>query len=67
MARVARVNCGVRALRQPRGCHADDHRSRLFKGAERDAYDAIEGAVRLARYGTDCYAYAMLAADRSIS
>jgi histidinol phosphatase-like enzyme (inositol monophosphatase family) len=37
---------------------------RLFKGAERVAYDAIEGAVRLTRYGTDCYAYAMLAAGQ---
>ena len=34
----------------------------LFSGAKRAAYDRLEGAVRLARYGTDCYAYAMLAA-----
>jgi histidinol phosphatase-like enzyme (inositol monophosphatase family) len=34
----------------------------LFKGAERAAYDAVEGKARLARYGTDCYAYCMLAA-----
>jgi myo-inositol-1(or 4)-monophosphatase len=33
----------------------------LFTGSKRSAYDRIEGAVRLARYGTDCYAYAMLA------
>jgi histidinol phosphatase-like enzyme (inositol monophosphatase family) len=34
----------------------------LFTGAMRGAYDRLEGAVQLARYGTDCYAYAMLAA-----
>lgn len=34
----------------------------LFQGAARAAYDALEGQVRLARYGTDCYAYCMLAA-----
>jgi histidinol phosphatase-like enzyme (inositol monophosphatase family) len=33
----------------------------LFKGTERDAYDRVERAVRLARYGCDCYAYCMLA------
>ncbi len=34
----------------------------LFQGERRDAYDRLETAVRLPRYGTDCYAYAMLAA-----
>jgi histidinol phosphatase-like enzyme (inositol monophosphatase family) len=34
----------------------------LFTGALREAYDRLESSVRLARYGTDCYAYAMLAA-----
>ncbi|HRK24647.1 MAG TPA: histidinol-phosphatase [Beijerinckiaceae bacterium] len=33
----------------------------LFKGSMREAYDRVENTVRLARYGTDCYAYAMLA------
>jgi histidinol phosphatase-like enzyme (inositol monophosphatase family) len=28
----------------------------------REAYDRLEKSVRLARYGTDCYAYAMVAA-----
>ena len=28
---------------------------------ERAAYEAVEGKVRLARYGCDCYAYALLA------
>ena len=37
----------------------------LFKGADRAAYDRIEGAVRLARYGTDCYAYCMVAAGHA--
>jgi len=34
----------------------------LFTGAKRTAYDRLEAKVRLARYGTDCYAYCMLAA-----
>lgn len=34
----------------------------MFKGARREDYDRLERAVRLPRYGTDCYAYAMLAA-----
>ncbi|PSH54550.1 histidinol-phosphatase [Phyllobacterium brassicacearum] len=34
----------------------------LFKDEKREAYDRVEQTVRLARYGTDCYAYAMLAA-----
>ncbi|WP_457938820.1 histidinol-phosphatase [Mesorhizobium sp. 10J20-29] len=34
----------------------------LFMDARRSAYDRLEKAVRLPRYGTDCYAYAMLAA-----
>jgi histidinol phosphatase-like enzyme (inositol monophosphatase family) len=34
----------------------------LFKGDDRTAYDRVEARVRLARYGTDCYAYAMVAA-----
>ncbi len=33
----------------------------LFKGAEREAYDRVESAVRLPRYGCDCYAYCMVA------
>jgi histidinol phosphatase-like enzyme (inositol monophosphatase family) len=34
----------------------------LFTGARRQAYDRLEQQVRLARYGTDCFAYCMLAA-----
>ncbi len=34
----------------------------LFKGAEREAYLRVEEKVRLVRYGTDCYAYCMVAA-----
>lgn len=34
----------------------------LFQGEASAAYDRLEKAVRLARYGTDCYAYCMLAA-----
>lgn len=36
----------------------------LFEGSKRHAYDRVEHAVRLARYGTDCYGYAMLAAGQ---
>ncbi len=32
---------------------------------ERAAYDSLERAVRLARYGADCYGYAMLAAGQA--
>jgi len=34
----------------------------LFKGESRGIYDRFEAKVRLARYGIDCYAFAMLAA-----
>lgn len=34
---------------------------KLFQGAEQQAYQRVESAVRLARYGCDCYAYCMLA------
>ena len=33
----------------------------LFTGAQRTVYDDIEASVRTARFGTDCYGYAMLA------
>ena len=35
---------------------------KLFEGEELRAYDRVESAARLARYGCDCYAYCMLAA-----
>jgi histidinol-phosphatase len=35
---------------------------KLFDEAGRAAYERVEAAVRLARYGCDCYAYCMLAA-----
>jgi histidinol phosphatase-like enzyme (inositol monophosphatase family) len=34
----------------------------LFLGGRREAYNRLEATVRLSRYGTDCYAYAMAAA-----
>jgi len=37
----------------------------LFKGAKRAVYDRLESSVRLARYGTDCYAFAMVAAGHA--
>lgn len=36
----------------------------LFLDGRRAIYDRLEQTVRLARYGTDCYAYAMLAAGQ---
>jgi histidinol phosphatase-like enzyme (inositol monophosphatase family) len=35
---------------------------RIIKGGDGEAYDRLEAQCRLARYGTDCYAYALLAA-----
>ena len=37
----------------------------LFRGVERTAYDRVEDAVRLPRYGFDCYAYCMVAAGHA--
>ena len=37
----------------------------LFKDAERAAYDRVEMAVRLPRYGCDCYAYCMVASGNA--
>ena len=37
----------------------------LFAGAKRPVYDRLEASVRLARYGTDCYAFAMVAAGHA--
>ncbi len=37
----------------------------LFRDGDRSAYDAIERSVRLARYGTDCYGYCMVAAGHA--
>jgi len=37
---------------------------RLFSGRELAAYDRLENACQLARYGYDCYAYAMLASGQ---
>lgn len=33
----------------------------LFEDAEKDAFEQVRRTARLTRYGTDCYAYAMLA------
>ncbi|WP_442920875.1 histidinol-phosphatase [Mesorhizobium sp. CCNWLW176] len=37
----------------------------LFKGDKRVLYDRLESQVRLARYGTDCYAFAMVASGNA--
>lgn len=33
----------------------------IYKGAKAEAFGSLEGRVRLARYGIDCYAFALLA------
>lgn len=68
---------GKRAVRQWRGQVADLKVSacknlknakmfttspHLFQGEMRARFDALETQVKLSRYGTDCYAFAMLAA-----
>lgn len=37
----------------------------LFTGEAKTAYDRLEQSVRLARYGTDCYGYAMVASGQA--
>ncbi|HVY19096.1 MAG TPA: histidinol-phosphatase [Bauldia sp.] len=37
----------------------------LFKGDDRAAYDRVEAAVRMPRYGYDCYAYCMVASGNT--
>jgi histidinol phosphatase-like enzyme (inositol monophosphatase family) len=37
----------------------------MFSGADREAYDRVERAARLARYGCDCYAYCMVASGNA--
>lgn len=37
----------------------------LFTGRARKHYDRLESAVRLARYGTDCYGYMMVASGQA--
>ncbi|MEO0620656.1 MAG: histidinol-phosphatase [Pseudomonadota bacterium] len=34
----------------------------LFEGGDRDKFEAVRARARLTRYGTDCYAYALVAA-----
>lgn len=38
---------------------------KLFEGAELASYERVEAACKLARYGTDCYAYAMVASGQA--
>lgn len=38
---------------------------RLYDGAKAAAYDRLEAAARMARYGCDCYAFAMVAAGHA--
>jgi histidinol phosphatase-like enzyme (inositol monophosphatase family) len=37
----------------------------LYRDGKRALYDRLEASVRMARYGTDCYAFAMLAAGHA--
>lgn len=50
--RCATLACATLATTSPR----------LFGPADLPAYERVEGEVRLARYGFDCYSYCMLAA-----
>ena len=38
---------------------------RIFEPGEQDAYDRLEQAAQLARYGCDCYAFCLLAAGHA--
>jgi myo-inositol-1(or 4)-monophosphatase len=37
----------------------------LFRDGEQDAYQRVEKSVRMARYGTDCYGYCMVASGHA--
>jgi len=37
----------------------------IFAGGDRESYQRVERGVRLARYGTDCYGYCMVAAGHA--
>ena len=50
---------GVRNLRDAKMFTTSPH---LFQGDLRRQFDALETQVKMSRYGTDCYAFAMLAA-----
>jgi histidinol phosphatase-like enzyme (inositol monophosphatase family) len=50
---------GVRKLSDAKMFTTSPH---LFKGDMRGRFDLLETQVKLSRYGTDCYAFAMLAA-----
>jgi histidinol phosphatase-like enzyme (inositol monophosphatase family) len=53
---------GVSACTKLADAHMFTTSPHLFKGGLRTRFDALEPQVRLSRYGTDCYAFAMLAA-----
>ncbi len=71
-------DCGQAFIKGPRGQRelhvsqcvdlADAHLMttdpRLFTSSEAPGYQEIEARVKLSRYGTDCYAYAMLASGQ---
>lgn len=38
---------------------------KLFQGEQREKFDRLENAVMLPRYGTDCYAYCLVAAGHA--
>lgn len=56
-ARLAVSGCA--SLAEARLATTDPY---LFAGAEADGFERVQGAVRVARYGLDAYAYARLAA-----
>ena len=67
-ARLMRDGASVERRMRTRRCDAlkdailSTTSPKLFDEASRERYERVESAVRLARYGYDCYAYCMLAA-----
>jgi len=61
-ARGARTRLATSAVTRLADAKLMTTTPKLFSGGDLARYGALEAAVRLPRYGFDCYAYAMLAA-----
>jgi histidinol phosphatase-like enzyme (inositol monophosphatase family) len=64
IGRAGERKLSVRACEDLSSAYIATTSPRLFKGDEAAAYDRVEIRCKLARYGTDCYAYALLAAGQ---
>ncbi|MEO0761290.1 MAG: inositol monophosphatase family protein [Pseudomonadota bacterium] len=60
----ARIPLGVRKTTALAGARLMTTAPELFGDGEREGFERVRAAARLTRYGTDCYAYAMLAAGQ---